>query len=93
MNVRLPEALSQTHGASGLAMIQAILEGECNAKTLLSYCTTDLISLSLIPRSSASAIQSVPIESPTKIIRTVKSITAKEVIQTSPRRKIKIMGR
>jgi len=43
MNIRLPEVLSQTHGSSGMAMIQAILEGERNAETLLSYCTTDLI--------------------------------------------------
>lgn len=42
MNIRLPEVLSQTHGASGLAMIKAILEGERNTKTLLSYCTSDL---------------------------------------------------
>jgi transposase len=28
MNIRLPEVLSQTHGASGIAMIQAILAGE-----------------------------------------------------------------
>lgn len=43
MNIRLPGVLSQTHGTSGLKMIKAILEGERNAKTLLSYCTTDLI--------------------------------------------------
>ncbi len=43
MNIRLPEVLSQTHGASGMAMIKAILEGERNAEVLLSYCTTSLI--------------------------------------------------
>lgn len=43
MNIRLPEVLSQTHGASGMAMINAILQGERNAGTLLSYCTTSLI--------------------------------------------------
>lgn len=43
MNIRLPEVLSQTHGASGMAMIKAILEGEQNAEVLLSYCTTSLI--------------------------------------------------
>lgn len=43
MNIRLPEVLSQTHGASGIAMIKAILEGERNAEVLLSYCTTSLI--------------------------------------------------
>lgn len=43
MNIRLPEVLSQTHGASGMAMIKAILEGERNTEVLLSYCTTSLI--------------------------------------------------
>lgn len=43
MNIRLPEVLSQTHGASGMAMIKAILEGERNAHVLLSYCTSDLV--------------------------------------------------
>lgn len=43
MNIRLPEVLSQTHGASGMSMIKAILEGERNAAVLLSYCTSSLI--------------------------------------------------
>lgn len=43
MNIRLPEVLSQTHGASGMAMIKAILEGERNPEKLLSYCTSSLI--------------------------------------------------
>ena len=43
MNIRLPEVLSQTHGASGLAMIEAILAGERNPEKLLGYCTTSLI--------------------------------------------------
>jgi transposase len=43
MNLRLPEVLSQTHGASGMAIIKAILNGERDAQTLLSYCTSDLI--------------------------------------------------
>jgi len=42
MNIRLPEVLSQIHGASGFAMIRAILAGERNTKVLLSYCTSDL---------------------------------------------------
>lgn len=42
MNIRLPEVLSQTHGASGMAMITAILKGERDANILLSYCTSDL---------------------------------------------------
>lgn len=43
MNIRLPEVLSQTHGASGMAMIQAILQGERDAQSLLNLCTSDLI--------------------------------------------------
>jgi transposase len=43
MNIRLPEVLSQTHGASGMAMIKAILDGERNPERLLSYCTSNLI--------------------------------------------------
>lgn len=43
MNIRLPEVLSQTHGASGIAMIKAILNGERNPDKLLSYCTSGLI--------------------------------------------------
>lgn len=43
MNIRLPEVLSQTHGTSGLAMIEAILAGERDAQVLLSLCTSDLI--------------------------------------------------
>jgi len=42
MNIRLPEVLSQTHGASGLAMIRAILDGERDPCVLLSYCASDL---------------------------------------------------
>ena len=37
-------------------------------------------------------IQSVPIESPTKIIRTVKSITAKEIFKRHPEVKLKLWG-
>jgi hypothetical protein len=43
MNIRLPEVLSQTHGASGISMIKAILGGERDANILLHFCTTDLI--------------------------------------------------
>ncbi len=42
MNIRLPEVLSQIHGVSGIAMIQAILSGERDATVLLSYCTSGL---------------------------------------------------
>ena len=38
MNIRLPEVLSQVHGASGLAMIEAILAGERDKHKLLSLC-------------------------------------------------------
>jgi len=37
-------------------------------------------------------IQSVPLESPTKIIRTVKSITAKEIFKRHPEVKKKLWG-
>jgi REP element-mobilizing transposase RayT len=37
-------------------------------------------------------IQSVPVESPTKIIRTVKSITAKEIFKRHPEVKQKFWG-
>jgi transposase len=43
MNIRLPEVLSQVNGASGMKMIKAILAGERNPHTLLSYCTSSLI--------------------------------------------------
>lgn len=42
MNIRLPQVLSQTHGASGIAMIKGILKGERNPKVLLGYCTSGL---------------------------------------------------
>ncbi len=38
MNIRLPEVLSQTHGASGTALITAILAGERDRHKLLSLC-------------------------------------------------------
>jgi len=43
MNIRIPEVLSQTHGASGMAMIKAILNGERDPQVLLNCCTSDLI--------------------------------------------------
>jgi len=42
MNIRLPEVLSQIHGSSGMAMIEAILKGERDEKKLLSLCHTSL---------------------------------------------------
>ena len=38
MNIRLPEVLSQVHGKSGLAMIDAILSGKRDKAYLLSLC-------------------------------------------------------
>ncbi len=43
MNIRLPEVLSQVHGASGMAMIEAILAGERDVHKLLSLCHGSLI--------------------------------------------------
>jgi len=38
MNIRLPEVLSQVHGASGMALIRAILGGERDVQKLVSLC-------------------------------------------------------
>jgi len=38
MNIRLPEVLSQVHGASGTALITAILAGERDRHKLVSLC-------------------------------------------------------
>jgi hypothetical protein len=43
MNIRLPEVLSQIQGASGIAMIEAILKGERDPHVLLSLCHYSLI--------------------------------------------------
>ena len=43
MNIRLTEVLSQIHGASGLAIIEAILKGERDKETLLKMCHTKMI--------------------------------------------------
>ena len=42
MNIRLKEVLSQIHGYSGLSIISALLEGERDAKKLLSLCHQSL---------------------------------------------------
>lgn len=42
MNIRLPEVLSQVHGASGMKMIHAILDGQRDPETLLSLCNTTI---------------------------------------------------
>jgi transposase len=38
MNIRLKEVLSQIHGASGMQIIKAIIDGERNPQQLLSLC-------------------------------------------------------
>lgn len=43
MNIRLPEVLSQIQGASGMAMIEAILAGERDPHKLLFLCDVRLI--------------------------------------------------
>lgn len=43
MNIRLPEVLSQVHGVSGLAIIQAILNGERDKEKLLKLCDKRII--------------------------------------------------
>ena len=43
MNIRLDEALDQVHGASGMAMIEAILKGERNKENLLKLCHSSII--------------------------------------------------
>lgn len=42
MNIRLKEVLSQIHGASGMAIIKAILDGERDEIKLLSLCHTSI---------------------------------------------------
>jgi transposase len=43
MNIRLPEVLDQVHGASGLAIIKAILAGERDKEKLLKLCDKRVI--------------------------------------------------
>jgi len=43
MNIRLTEVLSQIHGASGLKMIEAILQGERDRKVLLNMCDSRIV--------------------------------------------------
>jgi hypothetical protein len=44
MNIRLKEVLSQIHGASGLAIIEAILNGERDKQVLVSLCHRSVLS-------------------------------------------------
>jgi len=43
MNIRLKEVLSQIHGSSGMAIIEAILKGERNKEKLLAMCHSSII--------------------------------------------------
>lgn len=43
MNIRLKEVLSQIHGASGLAIIEAILKGERNKQVLVNLCHQSIL--------------------------------------------------
>lgn len=43
MNIRLKEVLSQIHGASGIAIIEAILKGERNKHMLVKLCHTSVL--------------------------------------------------
>lgn len=43
MNIRLKEVLSQIHGASGMAIIEAILKGERNKHTLVCLCHQSIL--------------------------------------------------
>jgi len=43
MNIRLKEVLSQIHGASGIAIIEAILKGERDRSVLVSLCYQSVI--------------------------------------------------
>ncbi|MDA3817955.1 MAG: transposase [Prolixibacteraceae bacterium] len=43
MNIRLKEVLSQLHGASGIAIIEAILNGERDRQRLVSLCHINVL--------------------------------------------------
>lgn len=43
MNIRLKEVLSQLHGASGMKVIRAILQGERNAEKLTKLCSSRIL--------------------------------------------------
>jgi transposase len=43
MNIKLTNVLSQLHGASGLKMIEAILQGERDPERLLAFCDSKII--------------------------------------------------
>jgi len=43
MNIRLKEVISQIHGKSGMAIIEAILSGERDKNVLLQYCHKSIL--------------------------------------------------
>ncbi len=43
MNIRLKEVISQIHGASGMRIIRAIIQGERNAETLTAMCEDSIL--------------------------------------------------
>lgn len=43
MNIRLKEVISQLHGASGMRIIRAILNGERDAETLTQMCSSRIL--------------------------------------------------
>ena len=43
MNIRLPEVISQIHGASGMRIVRAILSGERNAEVLANLCDSRIL--------------------------------------------------
>lgn len=43
MNIRLKEVISQLHGASGMAIIEAILNGERNKNVLVNLCHRSIL--------------------------------------------------
>ncbi len=43
MNIRLKEVLSQIHGASGMAIIEAILNGERDKNVLVNHCYQSIL--------------------------------------------------
>ena len=43
MNIRLKEVISQLHGASGMRIIRAILQGERNVETLTAMCEDSIL--------------------------------------------------
>lgn len=43
MNIRLKSVLSQLHGASGMAIIEAIISGERDRQNLVNLCHSSIL--------------------------------------------------